>query len=338
MPTNSTILETRPQTQTTPETSKKVTLAVRGVTIALIAAPIVGIIAAAILLLPPSPAAAIATIVGAFISVAGVTIGWHRMLTHRAFKAKPWLRDTLVWAGATSLEGAPISWAAMHREHHQYSDKNGDPHSPWRYKGEGGAITSVTKGFLHAQVGWLFDGFDAKEEKYVPDLLAEKRLKLINKLWWIAPITFSIILPFAIGFALGGWREAVCFLLWAGLVKIGLTHHFTWTVNSVCHIWGRKDFQSRDESRNVWWLAPFTAGESWHNTHHAFPSLAKQGVDRWQLDPSANLIWLFEKCGWASEVKWPETEKLEAKRIKPNSGPEASELTTASAQRTDTCI
>jgi stearoyl-CoA desaturase (delta-9 desaturase) len=305
-----------PETAVMPVPVAPATLIVQKVvTVLLIAAPVVAIGAAVWLALPPTVLDIGLLLVMTTIAMLGVTVGFHRMLTHRAFTAAPWLRDLLVWAGATSLEGSPVGWAAMHREHHHYSDTGRDPHSPHAY---GSVALGTVRGFVHAHMGWLIEGFPSKPEKYAPDLLADRRLMRIDAWWWAAPLLTVLVVPVAVGWAFGGVRGAVTTLVWAGLLRIGLVHHFTWSVNSVCHLWGEQPFETRDQSRNVSWLALVSAGESWHNAHHAFPTLARHGVDDGQMDLAGDLIAFLERRGWVTNVKWPDAQKLDARRRKPD--------------------
>jgi stearoyl-CoA desaturase (delta-9 desaturase) len=245
------------------------------------------------------------------ISGHGITIGFHRYFTHGAFKAKRGLRVALAVAGSLALQGPVIRWVADHRRHHAFSDKAGDPHSPWGY---GSGSAALIKGMWHAHMGWLFDPEQTNQSRFAPDLLADRDIRVVNKLF--GPLTAVTLLgPALIG---GLWSMsfagAVTAFFWAGLVRVALLHHVTWSVNSICHTFGKRPFRSRDQSRNVWWLAVPSMGESWHNLHHADPTSARHGVDRAQLDSSARVISVFEKLGWASDVRWPTAARLDAKR------------------------
>jgi stearoyl-CoA desaturase (delta-9 desaturase) len=250
-----------------------------------------------------------------WVSGLGITVGYHRYFTHASFKAKPSLRFALALAGSLALEGPVITWVADHRRHHKYSDKDGDPHSPWRY---GTSTRALAKGLWFAHVGWLFDPEQTSQEKFAPDLLSDKRLQWINK-WYALLVAFTLLAPAVAG---GFWTSAGIFslhgaveaLFWAGLVRATLLHHVTWSINSICHTWGKKEWESRDRSRNVAWLAIASFGESWHNLHHADPTCARHGALRGQVDQSARLIKWFEKLGWASDVRWPNEQRLAGKR------------------------
>jgi stearoyl-CoA desaturase (delta-9 desaturase) len=242
----------------------------------------------------------------------GVTVGFHRFLTHRSFHARRWLKMTLTIAGSMALEGSPISWVSQHRRHHVYSDRTGDPHSPWRY---GAGARATWGGFWHAHVGWLFVGHRDEPERWSAELLADRdvrRLSALTPLW----SALSLLLPFGVGYAVTGtlWG-AVLALVWGGLVRVFVLHHVTWSINSLCHLFGKRPFRSNDRSANFAPLALLSFGESWHNAHHAFPSLARHGVDRGQVDVSAVAIRIFERLGWASGVTWPTPDKLARRRI-----------------------
>jgi stearoyl-CoA desaturase (Delta-9 desaturase) len=250
-----------------------------------------------------------------WISGLGVTVGYHRYFTHSSFKAKPGLRYAMAIAGSLALEGPVVTWVADHRRHHKYSDKEGDPHSPWRY---GDDARALAKGLWWAHVGWLFDPAQTSQEKFAPDLLADRRLRLIDS-WFPALVAVTLIVPAVIGglWTSGGawsWHAAIEAFFWASLVRITLLHHVTWSTNSICHTWGNTDWLSRDRSVNVAWLAIGSFGESWHNLHHADPTCARHGALRGQVDQSARVIQWFEKLGWASDVRWPDQARLAAKR------------------------
>ena len=243
----------------------------------------------------------------------GVTVGFHRYLTHGSFKAtKRWLHILLTLAGTMAIEGAPIRWVADHRRHHQFSDEENDPHSPWRF---GESTWGLTKGFVWAHMGWLFSRENTNAKRFAPDLIADKDVRFIQrKFVWV--LAFTLLAPTAIGGLLTmSWQGALTAYFWAGLVRIALVHHVTWAVNSVCHIVGEKTFESKDRSRNFWPLAIPSFGESWHNLHHADPTCARHGVLPGQIDISARVIWLFEKAGWVSNVRWPKPDRIAAKRV-----------------------
>jgi stearoyl-CoA desaturase (delta-9 desaturase) len=214
-----------------------------------------------------------------------------------------------------ALQGPVIRWVADHRKHHAFSDEEGDPHSPWKY---GTGWRNVGKGLLWAHVLWLFDEQQTPHQKYAPDLMKDRDMVRISQ--WFMPIgAVSLLLPAVLGGLITwSWTGALTALFWAGLVRIALIHHVTWSINSICHVWGKRPFITRDRSGNVAWLALFSFGESWHNLHHAEPTSARHGVLRFQLDPSARIIRWLEMLGLAREVKWPRPERLEAKRVQPD--------------------
>ena len=245
------------------------------------------------------------------VSGHGVTVGFHRYLTHRAFTAMRTLRVALAISGSLSVEGSVISWVAAHRRHHARSDQVGDPHSPWRFGTTPGALV---KGMWWAQLGWLFSDEHTREERFAPDLLADRDIARVNALFplWVF---LSLTAPAALGGLITmSWTGALTAFLWAGVVRMFVLHHVTWSVNSVCHVVGSRPFRSRDKSTNCWPLAIASMGESWHNSHHADPTSARHGVDRWQVDSSAVLIRQFERLGWATNVHWPVAERMNRRR------------------------
>jgi len=241
----------------------------------------------------------------------GVTVGFHRLFAHRSFQACRPLKITLAILGSMSVQGSVIGWVADHRRHHRFADRPGDPHSPFWTRDE---PTRGVRGLWHAHLGWCFVNNATPRERYAADLMADRDLRIIDRLF--LPLTgVSLLLPFTIGFLWSGTLAgAVLAFLWAGVVRVGITHNFTWSINSFCHRFGRRPFQTRDASTNVAFLAPFTMGESWHNNHHAFPRSARHGLDPHQLDSSARLIRWFEQLGWATNVVVPSARELEARR------------------------
>jgi len=241
----------------------------------------------------------------------GITVGFHRYFTHGSFRAKRWLRVALAIAGSLAIEGPVIRWVADHRRHHAFSDREGDPHSPWRY---GKTVPALVKGLWWAHTGWFFGTEETPRARYVPDLLADRDLRRIDAAF-PALAAVSVLAPAVIGGLWSmSWQGAATAFFWGSLVRIGLLHHVTWSINSICHAIGERPFKSRDKSANVWWLAMLSMGESWHNLHHADPTCARHGVDPGQLDSSARTIWAFEKLGWAYDVRWPRRERVEARR------------------------
>ncbi len=242
------------------------------------------------------------------ISGLGVTVGYHRYFTHGSFKASRPLRIGLAVAGSLALQGGVLDWVGDHRRHHAFSDKEGDPHSPWLY---GTGPVALAKGFVHSHLGWLFNRDLTNQKRFIPDLVSDKDLVRIEKLFPVL-VVVSLGTPALIGgLVTMSWWGALTAFFWAGLVRVAFLHHVTWSINSICHIWGERPFAARDRSANVWWLAVFSFGESWHNLHHADPTCARHGVKKGQIDISAAVIRGFEKLGWATNVRWPTTRRLE---------------------------
>jgi stearoyl-CoA desaturase (Delta-9 desaturase) len=242
----------------------------------------------------------------------GITVGFHRLLTHRAFKTKPWLRFTFAAMGSMAIEGPVISWVADHRKHHAFADQPGDPHSPHVDHGHG--LRGALRGLFHAHLGWLFIHTDrANKERYAPDLMKDPVVAYVDRTFFIW-VLVGLALPFLLGWAIGGTLLAgLTGLLWGGLVRMLVLHHVTYSINSLCHFFGRRDYPTDDESRNLAWLAPLSFGESWHNNHHAFPTSAHHGLRWWEVDFSALVIRGLEKTGLAWDVQRPSAERMAAK-------------------------
>jgi stearoyl-CoA desaturase (Delta-9 desaturase) len=243
----------------------------------------------------------------------GVTVGYHRLFTHRSFKTTRGVRAVLAVLGSMAVEGPVIEWVSTHRKHHAYSDHPGDPHSP--HVDEAPGWRGALHGLAHAHVGWMFRGKDmANPARYAKDLLADRDLRFINRtfpLWVVA----GLALPFGLGVALTGTvTGGLTGLLWGGAVRLFLLHHVTFSINSLCHFFGQRPFATGDESRNLGWLAPFAFGEAWHNNHHAFPTSARHGLGRRQIDPSAWLIAGLERCHLAWDVIRISPARQQAKR------------------------
>jgi stearoyl-CoA desaturase (delta-9 desaturase) len=231
----------------------------------------------------------------------GVTVGFHRLFTHRSFKTNQWVKGALAILGSAAIEGPVTAWVADHRKHHDFSDQEGDPHSPHVEHGHG--FRGELRGLFHAHVGWLFiHTHRGAKERYARDLRADPLIMKIDRLFLVWALG-GLALCFLAGWVLGGSVHAgLTGLLWGGGVRMLVVHHVTYSINSICHFTGRRAFSTPDESRNVWWLAPFTFGESWHNNHHAFPTSARHGLRRWQFDISAYVIWTLERLGLAWDV------------------------------------
>jgi stearoyl-CoA desaturase (delta-9 desaturase) len=243
----------------------------------------------------------------------GITVGYHRLFTHRSFKTGRVLRAVLAVLGSMAVEGPVIEWVSTHRKHHCFSDLPGDPHSP--HVGRAPGWRGALRGIGHAHIGWIFRGKDmANPARYAKDLLADRDLRFISRtfpIWVLA----GLALPFGLGVALTGTvAGGLGGLLWGGAVRVLLLHHATFSINSLCHSFGRRTFTTGDESRNLAWLAPLAFGESWHNNHHAFPTSARHGLGRWQIDPSAGLITGLERCHLAWDVVRIAPARQQAKR------------------------
>ncbi|ONI89483.1 acyl-CoA desaturase [Saccharothrix sp. ALI-22-I] len=244
----------------------------------------------------------------------GVTVGFHRYFTHGAFTANRGLRIALAVTGSMAMQGPITDWVADHRRHHAYADRDGDPHSPWRFGTSAGALA---KGFWHAHLGWLFERERTNAARFAPDLLSDADISRVNR-WFPALTVVTLVSPAVIGgLATWSWWGALTAFFWAGLVRVAVLHHVTWSVNSICHMIGDRPFTARDKSANFWPLAIASMGESWHNSHHADPTCARHGVRRGQIDISARLIRVFEKLGWATKVRWARPEHL-ARKLKAN--------------------
>lgn len=226
----------------------------------------------------------------------GITVGYHRLFTHRSFETWKPIRWLLAVMGGMAAEGAPIIWASQHRQHHAFSDESGDPHSPYVSRQPG--FFGLLKAFWHSHYGHVFKQIETiRPEHYSPDLAKEPFLCFLEKVSAL-PVILGFLIPFWIGYwASGTWAGAWTGLLWGGLVRLFLITHATGFVNSLCHLVGSRPFVTGDMSRNVWWLVPLTLGESWHNGHHAFPTSARHGLRWWELDPSWIIIWAMEKAG-----------------------------------------
>jgi len=248
-----------------------------------------------------------------YLSGLGIAMGFHRYFTHLSFKAKPGLRIALAIAGSLAIEGPILNWVADHRRHHKYSDREGDPHSPWRF---GNDWKALTKGLAWAHVGWMFDRNRTSQVKFCPDLLADARIVRISRAFpWL--VAASLLAPALIGGLWSwSWQGALTAFFWGSLVRVAFLHHVTWSINSICHTFGKEEFEVRDKSRNVNWLAILSFGESWHNLHHADPTCARHGALRGQIDTAGRLIWFAEKLGWAYDVRWPDATKLTKKQLR----------------------
>lgn len=235
------------------------------------------------------------------MTAVGITVGFHRLLTHRSFQTAKPLERLFAVLGSMAVQGPVIAWVADHRKHHAHADEEGDPHSP--HVGHGDGVRGVLAGLWHAHTGWLFSTQGRADwKRYAPDLYEDGGMRAINRRF--VPLVFaSLAVPALAGYlATGSLAGAATGLLWGGLVRIFFVHHVTWSVNSVCHFLGTRRFDTDDRSTNVFWLALPSLGESWHHNHHAFPRSAVHGLKRWELDPSGLIISAMERVGLARNV------------------------------------
>jgi stearoyl-CoA desaturase (delta-9 desaturase) len=287
----------------------------RNVNVAAVVLPLLGVLLAAALcwnhLLGPLDLLVFAVMY--LLTAIGITVGFHRLLTHRSFQTHAWLRHLLAILGSMSLQGPVIDWVADHRKHHTFTDEEGDPHSP--HAGHGAGLGGMARGLWHSHVGWLFETHgQASSRRFAPDLLEDPAMRRINRSFpWIA--LFTLALPFVMGLALSGGslRGGLTALLWGGLVRIFLVHHITWSINSICHFFGSRRFDTDDRSTNVFWLALPSLGEAWHHNHHAFPRSAFHGLRWYELDPSGWLILAMARVGLAWDVVRVTPEREQAK-------------------------
>jgi len=248
-----------------------------------------------------SPADLVIAAVMYALTAVGITVGFHRLLTHRSFQTRKPIEYAFAVCGSMAVQGPVISWVADHRKHHAHTDEEGDPHSP--HVGHGEGVRGVLAGLWHAHSGWLMSTQGRADwKKYAPDLYEDAGMRAISRRF-VSLILLSLALPALAGYLVSGTLAgAATGLLWGGLVRIFFVHHITWSVNSVCHFFGTRRFNTDDKSTNVFWLALPSLGESWHHNHHAFPRSAVHGLRRWEIDPSALIIGTMEKLGLAWNV------------------------------------
>ncbi len=245
------------------------------------------------------------------ITTLGVTVGYHRLFTHKSFETNIVVKAILGIMGSLALEGSLLKWVAMHRRHHQHSDTEHDPHSPHNH---GRGLWGFIRGFLHSHLGWLLKGDPANLSRYVTDLRKSKTLRVVSMLFplWVF---LTMLIPAALGgLFTWSWKGALTGFIWGGLVRVFLVHHVTWSVNSACHLWGRRTFRSNDESRNNFVFGLLAMGEGWHNTHHAFPTSARHGLKWWEIDVSYGIIRFLSWIGLAWNVQVPSKVAVEQKR------------------------
>jgi stearoyl-CoA desaturase (delta-9 desaturase) len=283
---------------------ERVTRLERNVNVAAVVLPFLGVLAGGVLLWEDflSPLDLAIMVVMYMATAIGITVGFHRLLTHRAFRTHASVRYTLAVLGEMAVQGPVIDWVADHRKHHTFTDEEGDPHSP--HAGQGAGFGGMLGGLWHAHTGWLFSTHgQASSKRFAADLLEDKGMRRINKAFPLIAL-YSLAIPFLLGLGLSGGSLAagLSALLWGGLVRIFLVHHVTWSINSICHFFGSRRFELEDESTNVFWLALPSLGEAWHHNHHAFPRSAFHGLRWWELDPSGWLILGMARVGLAWEV------------------------------------
>jgi len=254
------------------------------------------------------------------LTATGITVGYHRMLTHRSFRTHKPTEYLFAVLGSMAVQGSVIAWVADHRKHHAHTDVEGDPHSP--HVGHGDGVGGVLRGLWHAHTGWLLSEHGRADwKKYAPDLYEDSGMRLINRRF-VSLVVLGLALPALAGYLVTGTLlGAATGLLWGGLVRVFFVHHVTWSVNSICHFLGTRRFEVDDHSTNVFWLALPSLGESWHHNHHAFPRSAVHGLKRWELDPSALLIRSLERLGLAWNVVRIAPERQEAKLASGHAAP-----------------
>ncbi|HTX47107.1 MAG TPA: fatty acid desaturase [Solirubrobacteraceae bacterium] len=285
----------------------------RYVNLAGVVLPFVGVVVAIVLLWNHGVDAIDLGILGVMylVTAVGVTVGYHRLLTHRAFRTYPWLERTFAVMGSLSVQGSVLDWVADHRKHHAHTDAEGDPHSP--HVGHGSGL----RGLLYAHMGWLLETQGQSDwKKYASELYEDPAMRKIGRRFPML-VAVSLLVPTIAGFVLHGFTlsGALQGYIWGGLVRIFLVHHVTWSVNSVCHYFGSRRFEIEDRSTNVSWLAVLSLGESWHHNHHAFPRSAYHGLRWWEIDLSGLLIALMARVGLAWDVVRITPERQRAKTV-----------------------
>lgn len=295
---------------------EETSLAVRAVTLGVVIVPFLGLVAAIVLGWNRGVSAVdLGLLIGVYLVAGfGITLGYHRYFAHRSFETYRPIQALLAICGSIAAQGPVLTWTAIHRSHHQHADGEADPHSPHHH---GGGVLGVLAGFWHSHVGWLMTAHNPNIRRYVPDLAADPLLRRIDSffLLWVA---LGLLIPAGLGLWLtGGWMGALTGLLWGGLVRMFLGHHVTWSVNSVCHLWGGRPYSSDDESRNNPVFGVLALGEGWHNNHHAFPTSARHGLHWWQIDLTYVLIRMMERVGLVWRVRRPSTASLIARRQAP---------------------
>lgn len=294
------------KTSSTTKTLPSLSVAARMANLAAVIVPFGGLLAAMLLLWGWGFSwTALGLLLGMYLLTGvGVTVGYHRLFTHRSFETGAVIKTILAVCGSMAVEGPVLKWVAQHRRHHQLSDEDGDPHSPNRH---GTGVLATLRGLFHAHVGWIFDGNTPNLTRYVGDLKCSRLIRAMSALF-----PLWVVMGLAIPAGLGGlitlsWSGVLLGFIWGGLVRIFLLHHMTWSVNSVCHLWGSRPFNTRDHSRNNPIIGILALGEGWHNNHHAFPSSARHGLRWWQFDASYWFIRTLALLGLAWKVRTPQT-------------------------------
>jgi stearoyl-CoA desaturase (delta-9 desaturase) len=275
--------------------------------------PIAGLVAAMVLMWGWGLGWVELTLMGVMylLSGFGVTIGYHRLFTHKSFQTGRTMTAILGVLGSMSVEGPITRWVAFHRRHHQHSDTHEDPHSPHTH---GGGVVNIIRGFWRAHAGWMFERPAPGLERYVPDLTSDRLVRVLSSLFPLWAVLGVMLPALAGGVITMSWTGALLGFLWGGLVRILLVHHITWSVNSICHLWGTRPFRSRDESRNNAIVGVLAFGEGWHNNHHAFPTSARHGLRWWELDTSYMVIWALARLRLVWNVRVPAPERMRSKR------------------------
>lgn len=259
---------------------------------------------------------------GYLLTALGITVGYHRLFTHKSFRANRVLTAILGVLGSMAVQGPIVQWAATHRRHHQHTDRAEDPHSPHAF---GSGVLGMLRGLVHSHCGWFFARTPSRRvmDRYVPDLISDPVVMFTSR-WFGAWALLGLLIPACIGLAVTqSWIGALMAMIWGGLLRVFFVHHVTWSVNSACHLWGRQPFNTHDESRNNAVVGVLALGEGWHNTHHAFPASARHGLDWWQLDASYLVIRVLAWLGLASDVKLPGRQRVDAKRRRGTADPAA---------------
>lgn len=247
----------------------------------------------------------------------GLSLGFHRLFTHRSFVSSRWLKVTLAIAGTMGIEGSLTSWVSQHRRHHASTDRPGDPHSPVP---TGPGLASLLRGLWRAHAGWLFVHNEVNAERWSSDLDEDPDLAFVSRTVLVWTV-LSFLIPTAIGWIVTGTLEGALLAgLWGGVVRVALLHHVTWSTNSLCHTFGKQPFGDKDRSTNFAPLALLSFGDAWHNAHHAFPRSARHGIEVGQVDIAAEVIRVFERLGWATEVHWPRSSVVDRRRALVASG------------------